>query len=108
MNKQDMRDWVASLEEFIDHKLKKWRKEQKIENGEAIQLRWQFEQTHIILDIFWEDDKETVSFRFLSPRVSHQFAWHGLNDKTLNRVLDRAGNLAQIVMHPVIDPEFNK
>lgn len=104
MDKHAMRDWVATLEEMIDNKLKKWRKENKIENGEVVQLRWQFEQTHFHLDIFWEDRKETVHLQYFSPRVDHSFRWHDLNDKTIDRIMDRVGNLAQITQNPPLDP----
>ncbi len=102
-----MRDWIASLEEACDAKLKKWKKEGKIENGEAIQMRWQFEQSHIILDIFWEDRKETIHFQYISPRASHRFEWHGLNERSFNKVMDRVGNLAQVTMYPPVDPELD-
>lgn len=105
MNKVDMRFWVSSLEEVIDKKLHKWWKEKKIENGEAVQLRWQYEQTHLHLDIFWEDGKETVNLLYLSPRTDHRFQWHGLNDKSFSNAMDRVGNLAQVTMHPPIDPQ---
>lgn len=104
MHKVDMREWVASLEEVIDNKLKKWRKIPKVENGEAVQLAWQWEQTRISIDIFWEDKKETVNFSYTSPRTDHFHRWHGLDDKSFNQIMDRIGNLAQITMHPVIDP----
>ncbi len=103
MDKITMREWVGSLEGFIDKKLQKWRKENKIENGEAVQLRWQWEQTHFQLDIFWEDKKESVTLQFLSPRVSHTYQWHSLDDKTFNKILDRVGNLAQSAMYPPIE-----
>lgn len=106
MDKIAMREWVAALEEVIDNKLRKWKKENKIENGEAVQLRWQFEQTHINIDIFWEDRKETVKLQYLSPRADHQFIWHELNDKTFNKVMDRVGNLAQVTMHPPLEPNY--
>lgn len=98
-----MREWVASLEGIVDNKLRKWRKENPIENGEAVHLRWQFEQTHIQIDIFWEDRKETVMLKLIGPRSSHDFMWHGLDDKTFNKVMDRVGNLAQVVMYPPVD-----
>lgn len=104
MEKIAMREWVSSLEEIIDNKLRKWRKENPIENGEAVHLRWQFEQTHVHLDIFWQDKKETVSMKYLSPRASHEYLWHGLDDRTFNKVMDRVGNLAQVTMYPPIDP----
>lgn len=104
MDKLAMREWVSSLEEVIDNKLRKWRKEPKIENGEAVQLAWQYEQTHIQLDVFWEDKKETVNMQYLSPRIDHSYQWHGLDDRTFNKVMDRVGNLAQVTMHPPIDP----
>lgn len=103
MNKIDMRMWVSSLEEVIDNKLKKWLK-RRIENGEAVQVHYQHEQTHMIMDIFWEDKQETVNLLYLSPRADHRFTWHGLNNKTFNKIMDRAGNLAQMTMYPLIDP----
>ncbi len=108
MDKYGMREWIASLEEVIDNKLKKWRKQPRIENGEAAQLHWQFEQTHFIIDVFWEDEKENVHFQFHSPRSSHRFEWHGLSNKTFNKIVDRIGNLAQIAMHPPFDPELDE
>ena len=99
-----MREWVAALEEVIDNKLKQWKKESRIENGECVQVEWQFEQTHIIIDIFWHDHEETVHLQYFGPRAKHAFTWHGLNDKTFNRVMDRVGNLAQITMHPPMEP----
>jgi hypothetical protein len=105
MHKVDMREWVLALEEMIDHKLKKWRKDTKIENGEVVHLRWQFEQTHFHVDVFWESGNELVALKFLSPRVIQTFHWHGLNSKTFNRITDRIGNLAQAVHSPPIDPD---
>jgi len=105
MNKIDMREWVASLEVMLDNKLKKWHKFAKWENGENVQLRWQYEQTHIQLDVFWENGVETVRLKYLSPRGDHDFMWHGLTDKTFNRIQDRVGNLAMTTLHPPIDPE---
>jgi len=104
MDKFQMREWIASIESAIDRKLAKWKKCQRIENGEAIQLGWQFEQTHFILDVFWEDQKETVQLNFFGPRVNQRFNWHGLDDKTFNKIVDRVGNLAQVTMHPPVDP----
>ncbi len=104
MNKLDMRQWVLALEIAVDNKLKKWKKESRIENGEVTQVEWQFEQTHLILDIFWHDHEETVVLQYFAPRAKHDFTWHGLNDKTYDKVMDRVGNLAQITMHPPISP----
>ncbi len=103
MDKLNMRDWIISLEAVIDNKLKLWKKESRIENGEVVQVEWQFEQTHIILDIFWHDGEESVNLQYLGPRAKHHFTWHGLNDKTFNKIMDRVGNLAQITMHPPLD-----
>jgi hypothetical protein len=99
-----MREWVSQLEAVIDKKLKLWRKDNKIENGEAVQLSWQYEQTHIHFNIFWEDKKETIKLQYLNPRGDHAFLWHGLDDKTIDMIHDRIGNLAQITMHPPIRP----
>lgn len=101
-----MREWVSSLEMMLDNKLRKWRKYDKWENGETVQLRWQFEQTHLHLDVFWQDKKETIRLKFTSPRGDHDFMWHELNEKTFNKIQDRVGNLAMSIMHPPIDPEF--
>src|SRR5882757_5321535 len=98
MDKIDMREWVSSLEVMIDNKLNKWKKESRIENGEAVQVEWQFNLTHIILDIFWEDGKEAAHLQFHSPRSSFRYEWAGLNNKTFNKVMDRVGNLAQVAM----------
>lgn len=100
-----MREWVISLEEMLTNKLKKWDKHRKWENGEAVHLLWQWEQTLIKLDIFWEDGKETIRLKFISPRGDHDFMWHGLSDKTFNNVQDRVGNLAMAIMHPALDAE---
>jgi hypothetical protein len=105
MDKQSMREWIASLEAVIDNKLRKWLKESRMENGEAVQVEWQFSLTHIILDIFWEDGKEAVHLAFHSPRASYRFEWSGLTDKTFNKIMDRIGNLAQIAMYPLEDYE---
>lgn len=101
-----MREWVCSLEEVIDNKLTKWRKIPKVENGESVQLAWQWEQTRIFMNVFWEDDKECMHLEYSSPRTDHSYRWHGLDDRTFNKTMDRVGNLAQVTMHPAIDPEF--
>jgi hypothetical protein len=103
MDKIGMRDWVASLEGIIDNKLRKWKKENRIENGEAVQLRWQFEQTHVHMDIFWRDKQESITLKYIGPRASHEYLWHGLDDRTFNKICDRVGNLAQVTMYPPID-----
>lgn len=100
-----MREWVSSLEEIVDNKLRKWRKSHTIENGEVVQLRWQFEQSHIQIDVFWPDKKEGIILQYLSPRTNHSYYWHGLDDRTFNKVMDRVGNLAQVTMHPPIEPD---
>lgn len=98
-----MRDWVTSIEEVIDNKLKKWRKVPKVENGEAVQLAWQWEQVRLSINIFWEDQKEMVVLSYCSPRTDHTYRWHGLSDGTFNNVMDRTGNLAQTAMYPTIN-----
>lgn len=107
MDKLQMRDWIASLEQVVDNKLKRWKKENKIENGESVQMRWQYQHTHVHLDVFWEDQKEFVSLHYISPRATHAFRWHGLKDETFNNVMDRIGNLAQVTMYPIDDIRAN-
>lgn len=103
MDKINMREWVASIETLIDNKLRKWKKESRIENGEAVQVEWQFGQIHIIIDFFWHDGVESVFFLYHSPRVNHTYLWSGLNDETFNNIVDRVGNLAQMAMYPLKD-----
>lgn len=105
MDKYSMRDWVSMLESTLDQKLKKWKKENRNENGEVVQLWWTFEQTHIKIDIFWNNNNESVRLHYLSPRGNHDFLWHGLTEKTFDRVNDRIGNLAQVTMYPPIEPD---
>lgn len=100
MEKHTMREWVASLEEIVDNKLKLWKKESRMENGEVVQIEWQFEMTHVILDIFWHDNQELINLQYLDPRSKHNFTWHGLTDATFNKIMDRVGNLAQITLYP--------
>ena len=95
-----MREWVTSLEGMLDNKLKNWDKHRKWENGEAIHLMWQWEQTIIKLDVFWEDAKEVIRLKLISPRSFYDFMWDGLNDRTFNKIQDRVGNLAMAIMHP--------
>ena len=104
MNKIEMREWIASLDEMISNKLRKWMKQNPIENGESVRLAWQFEQTTMKLYIFWEDKKELIKLKCEGPRIDNIYLWHGLDDKTFNKVADRVGNLAQVTMHPPIDP----
>lgn len=104
MEKATMREWVISLEDMVTHKLKLWDKQRKWENGEAVHLMWQWEQTIIKLDVFWEDHKEAVRLKFISPREDHDFMYAGLSDKTFNKVQDRVGNLAMRAEHPPLDP----
>ena len=104
MDKINMREWIASLESVIDNKLQqKWKKESRIENGEVVQIEWQFEQTHILMDIFWHDKEEMVHMQYFGPRARHSFTWHGLSDHTFNKIMDRVGNLAQLTMYPLIE-----
>lgn len=103
MDKIAMREWVASLEGVIDNKLRKWLKHNKLENGEVVELWWQFELTHILLYIFWHDGNELVKFRYVSPRIEHEHQWSGLDDATFNNVQDRAGNYAQMAMYRTPD-----
>lgn len=100
-----MRDWVATLEGFIDGKLFKWRKIPKVENGASVQLAWQWEQTRISMNIFWKDGMELAVFSFTSPLIDHVYRLFGLTDKTFDKIMDRVGNLAQVTMYPLIDQE---
>lgn len=103
MEKYVSKEWVSSVESAIDRKLSKWLKGRRIENGEAIHFDWQFEQTHMFLDIFWEDGKESAHFTYVGPRSTQRFEWHKLDKATINKIMDKVGNLAQVTMHPYHD-----
>ncbi len=105
MDKLTAREWVEPLEAMLDGKLKKWKKYDRWEDGEIFQLHWQFELTHITMDIFWQNHQEMLILNYAGPRSDHNFMWHGLDKKTFNHVQDRIGNLVMATMHPVIDPE---
>lgn len=105
MDKIQMREWISILEGEIDDRLKTWKKESRIENGEAVQIEWQFEQTHVLIDIFWRDGMESAHLKLFSPRSSYSFIWHGLTDQTYHRIMDRVGNLTLYMMNPPIEPK---
>lgn len=96
-----MRVYVSELEAYVDKSLKKWRKGSHIENGEVVQMEWQFEQTHIILDVFWHDGDEGVNVHCITPRGIHKYEFSGLTPDTIDRVMDRVGNFAQVSMYPL-------
>lgn len=100
MDRHGFKEWVVTLEAAIDKRLAKWLKGNTIENGEAVHFGWQFEQTHMLLDIFWEDGKEAVHFTYINPRTTQRFEWHKLDKHVIDRIMDRVGNLAQATMHP--------
>lgn len=91
-------DWTIELEEMVDTKLKKWKKDDPVRSVQSVQYRWQFHQTHILLDVF----KDVLHFTYHNPRAHQRFEWYGLTDETFDRVQDKVGNLAQITMHPPI------
>lgn len=99
MTKLDMREYTAKLDEMVSHSLKLWKKLTHIENGEAVSIVWQFEQALIVIDIFWKDGGEGIHLLVNSPRHSHKFTWTGLTEDTLDRLIDRIGNLAQMLMY---------
>ena len=100
MEKFAMREFLADLETRIDLALKKWKKTSRIENGCVVQIEWQFEQAHIILDIFWLDGDESIELECKYPRHHSENKWRGLTQDTMRKVQDRVGNFAQIVQDP--------
>lgn len=95
-----MREWVTTLEHMVDQKLSLWKKGSNIEDGGVVQLNWQFEQNHMMIDVFWRDKEETVRLQCISPRAKHIFVWNHLGESTFNRVADRVGNLSMAIMYP--------
>ena len=100
MTKIEMREWVASLEEMIDNKLKKWKKHNVVQDGQAVNLQWQFEETMMMVNVLWTDKTEAVVLHCVGPMVCHRYFFDGLTDRTFNKVCDRVGNLAQSIMYP--------
>ncbi len=99
MTKLEMREYFVDLEDALERSLKKWKKESKIENGSVVQLEWQFELSHIIIDVFWRDKEEKVVVYCMNPHLPlRDRAWRGLTKTTIRNVLDAVGNFAQIVM----------
>lgn len=104
VNKPSVEEWVSSLEEMIDNKLRRWVKEPRLDTDDVIQYAWRWKHSRMILNVFWRDGGEGVCLQYASPRVSHEYRWHGLVNQTFNRVMDRVGNLAQTTMYPPIEP----
>lgn len=99
MDKLSMREYLATLETRIEDGLK-WKRESRIENGSVVQLEWQFEQSHIIMDVFWHDGKERINVYCFNPHLPiRKGSWKGLNDETSRMVMNISFNFAQIVMH---------
>lgn len=97
MKKIAMREYLVDLETRIDEMLKKWKKVSRVENGEVVQIVWQFEQSFIAIDIYWLDGDEAIEIECKRPRMKTEHKWRGLTLSTLTRVMDRVGNFAQIV-----------
>lgn len=91
-----MREFVAKLENSIEKMLRKWKMASRIEDGPVVQLEYQFEQSHIALDIFWHDAEERLNIECRSPRMNRKDQLKGLTDETITVVMDRIGNFAQI------------
>ncbi len=94
-----MRDFISELESCVDKSLKLWKKLSHIENGEVVNIVWQFEQSLIIIDVFWKDGDEGVNLQILHPRHRHHYEWSGLSADTIYKVIDRIGNVAQLIMY---------
>lgn len=97
MEKLEMREFLADLETRIDRALRKWKKNSRVENNEVAQIEWQFEQAHIILDVFWRDGNERINIECRNPLTIWKHQWEGLTGKTADNAMDRLGNFAQIV-----------
>jgi hypothetical protein len=99
MTRLEMKEYTCELEACIDRSLKLWKKLTYVENGEVVQYSWQFEQTLMIVNVFWLDGDEGVNLHIIHPRHRHHYEWSGLTDSTIDRVLDRVGNTAQTIMY---------
>ena len=94
-----MREYIASLETRVDTALKKWKKASRIENGEVVQIEWQFEQALVIIDVFWHDGDEHVLLECRTPRVHSTHEWKGLTDMTVSNVVDRINNFSAVAQN---------
>jgi hypothetical protein len=103
MNEYDGKEFADKIEYAIDNKLKKWKKYNSIVDKKSTQMEWQFEQTRFALHIFPNDEEEMVILQFFNPIHCARWTWSGLNDKTINKIIDRMGNLAQTTMYPPRD-----
>lgn len=95
-----MRDYVSELEERIGKVLGKWKKTSRIENGRVVQLQWQFEVSHIFVDVFWHDPDERVEIECKCARLNWNNEYQGLTDSTAAKVLERITNFAKIAENP--------
>lgn len=92
-----MRNFIAQLENSIEKALKKWKMASRIEDGPVVQLEYQFEQAHIVIDIFWNDTEERINIECRDPRMTRKDQLKGLTPETIKVIMDRVGNFAQIV-----------
>lgn len=92
-----MREFIGRLEDTIERSLKKWKQSSRIEDGPVVQIEYQFEQAHVVVDVFWRDSEERLNIECRDPRTTRKDQLKGLNSDTLRIVQDRLGNFAQIV-----------
>lgn len=69
MEKYAARDYVSEIEERLAITLRRWKALPKILNGRIIQLNYQFEQSHIIVNIWWQDGHEIIILYMIDPYV---------------------------------------
>lgn len=96
MDKYDARVYLGDLEDRVDKVLRKWKKFNRIEDQDVIQLEWQFEMSRVILDAFWGKN-ERLKLECHCSRLDWKHEWDGFTAQTANYVMDRIGNFAQIV-----------
>lgn len=92
-----MRIFIAELERQIEKALQKWKQASRMEDGSVVQIEYQFEQSHVELDIFWKDSDERLSIVCRTPHMTRKDNFKGLDAHTIKAVMDRVGNFAQIV-----------
>jgi hypothetical protein len=97
MEKLAARDYISELEGRVDVALKQWTKHRFYDNGNPTQRVWQWEKSHVLINIFWKDTDERVVIYCLHPDDDKRRELYGLSGETLAKMTDVVRNFAQWV-----------
>jgi hypothetical protein len=99
MEKRNAQEYVLEFEKCVDDALSKWKKTTHMENGEVFTLIWEFENSQVIVDVFWADTDERMHVGCRGPRTDQGDTYSGLDKVTTGRALDKIRNFAAWVQH---------